>query len=276
MCAGRDSIHRATTESAALASPFRLAHSPRARPPVKIKIARNRWVARDQPVLADSYIRVREADPATSPRPRPRRRGGPLTSVEADEHIMECGFAALVVLCSRLNAALGFNGVDLRDEIMWALSPLVGMRLVRLGRAADVQWFAFASADEGELTLHVQCPWRLVAADEILVGQGDYWRPAAADTPETDYDRAAVGSRWRDVRRDVAVGWLGVEGAGVESAEVDAFGGFTLRCTRGLRLHVFPDATRAPHDEVEFWRLFAPGAAGQHFVVSSDGIHRVG
>ena len=158
---------------------------------------------------------------------------------------------------------------------MAALARLVGMRLVKLGRAADLQWFTFADAAASELAVHVQCPWRLVSEDEILVGHGDYWRPAATDTPETEYDRAAIGSRWRDVRRDTVVARMGPGGAVVEGADLDAFSGFTLRLEGGLRLEVFPDATRASHDELEFWRLFEPGGVGEHFVVSSDGIDRV-
>ena len=149
------------------------------------------------------------------------------------------------------------------------------MRLTGVGRAADLQWFTFAGGAGSELSLHLLCPWRVVAGKEILVGHGDYWRPAAPNTADGDYDRGAPGSRWRDVRRDALVAHLGPGGACVESVEADAFGGFILRLEGRLELESFPDATSAPHDEVEFWRLFRPGGDGEPFVVSSAGIDRV-
>ena len=160
-------------------------------------------------------------------------------------------------------------------EINAALARLVGTRLTDLGRAADLQWFALtAPGGHPDYSLHLMCPWRLRTDTELLVGYGDYWRPAAADTPDDAYERGKVGARWRDVRCATARASVGGS-AVVEAVETDGLGGFVLTLSGGLRLEVFPDASRAPHDEVEFWRMFESGGKSEHFVVGSNGIDRV-
>ena len=106
------------------------------------------------------------------------------------------------------------------------------------------------------------------------MGHGDHWRPAAPDTPADAYDHASSGSRWRDVRRDMLAAVLS-RGIVVEGAGTDGLGGITLLLSGGMRLEVFPDQSNAPHDEVEFWRLFEPGSSSEHFVLSSNGIDHV-
>ena len=145
--------------------------------------------------------------------------------------------------------------------------------MIELGRAADLQHFTFAlPLGGGTRALHVSCPWRLVGPVGLLVGSGDYWRPATPDTPDEEFDRGAVGARLRDVR-NVEVRELLGAGAEVLAAEADTLGGLTLRLAGGLTLEVFPNASRAEHDEVEFWRVFEPG--GPHVVVGSDGLNYV-
>ena len=46
-------------------------------------------------------------------------------------------------------------------------------------------------------------------------------------------------------------------------------GGLAIEFSNGLRLEIFPDASRAEHDDWEYWRLFERDRA--HYVVSSDG-----
>lgn len=97
----------------------------------------------------------------------------------------------------------------MQAQIAEALARLDGARLTDLGRAADLQWFAFTERDgRTDVSLHVLCPWRLRTETELLVGYSDYWCRASPDTPEDSYTRGLVGSRWRDVRRDAARAYL--------------------------------------------------------------------
>jgi hypothetical protein len=160
-----------------------------------------------------------------------------------------------------------------RDRLGKELATLRGTRLIELGRAADLQHFTFAlPAGAGTRALHVSCPWRLVGPAGLLIGSGDYWRPATPDTPDEEFDRGTVGARLRDMRNAEVRKLLGT-GVEVLAAEADAVGGLELRLAGGLTLEVFPDASRAEHDELEFWRVFEPG--GPHLVVGSHGLDYV-
>ena len=161
----------------------------------------------------------------------------------------------------------------MRDTLGPALTALRGTRLTELGRAADLQLFTFVlPGGGGTRELHVTCPWRLVGPAGLLVGSSDSWRPAAPDTPDEEFGRGAMGARLRDVRNAEVRDLLGA-GVEVVAAEADAVGGLVVRLAGGLRLEVFPDASHAEHDELEFWRLFEPG--GPHVVVGSDGLDYV-
>jgi hypothetical protein len=160
-------------------------------------------------------------------------------------------------------------------EIHAELTRLVGTRLTSLGRAANLQWFALTSASgQFDVSLHVLCPWRLRTETELLIGSRDYWRPASAGTPTEAFDRGRIGATWCDVRTEAVRNRLG-ETTIVERVEADPLGGFVLMLSAGVRLEVCPDASHAPHDEIEFWRLFTDEEGSENFVVSSDGIDRV-
>jgi len=91
----------------------------------------------------------------------------------------------------------------------------VGLPLWASGRGADMQWFAFGNQRQvvghsgtsravGDYSLHVQCPWRIVRGDAIVVGSRDLYYPAdetAEVPPEFDYDYDGMKTR-RDRRVD--------------------------------------------------------------------------
>jgi hypothetical protein len=157
-------------------------------------------------------------------------------------------------------------------ELRGRLEEAGEKNVFHLSYAEILQHFTFALPEGGTRALHVSCPWRLAGTAGLLVGSGDYWRPATTDTPDEEFDRGVVGARLRDVRNAEVRALLG-EGVEVLAAEADTFGGLELRLAGGLTLEVFPDASHAEHDELEFWRVFEPG--GPHVVVRSDGLDYV-
>jgi hypothetical protein len=171
----------------------------------------------------------------------------------------------------------------LKDEIEKALSSLVGLDLVSIGRAADLEWFTFGRHKNAESTaeelapfaLHVSCPWRLLGRGQVLAGSTDHRRPAGKDTSEEDFDSRLIGSEWIDVRQQQLREQLEQTRHSVSRIEVDESGWLRLALSFDLVLEVFPDASAAEHDEVEFWRLFQPGLDYSHFVMSSNGVDRV-
>lgn len=169
-------------------------------------------------------------------------------------------------------SALDLNKLPLPVTVLDSLLRLKGSRLVGLGRAAELQHFTFRSADGSELFLHVECPWRIRDASDILVGRADYWRAVSTEVSDEALDAAEIGSTLRDLRNAALRERLTDNGIECVEGAVDAGNGFTLNFADGLRLEVFPDAARGSFEPWEFWRVFPRG--GQHFAVHSDGIYQ--
>ena len=152
------------------------------------------------------------------------------------------------------------------------VARLLGARLIGLGRAAGLQHFTFQLPDGRVMHLHTELPWRLTDPSGIVTGRADYWRAASPETSERDLEAGEIGATLRDVRNEFLRERIDVDVPRVAGASVDRFGGLAFDFNNGWRLEVFPDASRAAHDEWEYWRLFERGHP--HFVVSSDGAER--
>ena len=156
--------------------------------------------------------------------------------------------------------------------IQKTLTPLVGLPLRCIGRAADLLWVQFGEMRElpdrrggtrsvGEWALHVQCPWRITRPPAILVARGDCFYEADSDEPY-DWDAA------RESRFDRCAAPLNREfessPPAVEAVVADVVGGFSLRLTGGFIFEAFPDHSTG--SDSEHWRFFQPGRDERHFV----------
>lgn len=185
----------------------------------------------------------------------------------------------------------------MKPEIARALKPLVGLDLISISRSIGSEWFRFghhqnAAGIEVKLApfaLQVSCPWRLVDHGSVLAGSADHCRPAEEDDLDEDIDLLSSESEWRPSSsqwKTTGADWIDLREQelrvqlerirhAVSAVEVDASGWFRLILSADLTLEVFPNASRAEHDEVEFWRLFQPGLDASHFVVTSNRTERV-
>ncbi len=169
--------------------------------------------------------------------------------------------------------------MKLQDRITKALSALIGLPLWRAHRAMDVEVFAFGErrprrnrkgkeAEVGEYALHIQCPWRIVGPDGMVVGSEDrnYPEDENADRGEFDSD----GPSRCESRM---AGWLkGYSTAPlkVERVEADYVGGFKLFFQQGFVMEAFP-ANSLQGEYSERWRLLRPSEEERHFVVCGYG-----
>jgi hypothetical protein len=161
------------------------------------------------------------------------------------------------------------------NEIQKALSVLVGLPLLSLGRAVDLAWFEFGSrktvkgprGDErevGEYALHVQCAWRITSGDSIVTGRGDiFCTPEETDEPTpSDFDwqkgnrfDKIVQQLFRNETRQFMV----------QDVAVGEAGSLAIRLEHGYQLEVFPQDSESG----EHWRFFKPFVQGEpHLVVS--------
>jgi hypothetical protein len=173
---------------------------------------------------------------------------------------------------------------DLAKRIFAELQVLIGQPIADCWRAADMAIFEFGSrhrivnrkGDEvevGDISLHVQCRWRVVDAANILFGSDDLYSPADESVSFDDFDRDKQESvldirrrEWIVQCRDKALKVIGVAG--------DAYGGFQSTIEDGITIESFPcDSIRDEYSE--HWRLRGHRPDESHFVVAGYGIEGV-
>ena len=164
------------------------------------------------------------------------------------------------------------------NEVEEALRPLGGLRLLRVGRAADLLWLHFgawrATTDHrggvrtvGEWALHVQCPWRFTRDARILTAWRDLHQDA--DTSRPYNERAGAESHFDRVATALN-GELETVAHHVENVAGNLYDGFRLAFDPELGFEAFPcAATLAPRHE--FWRLFRPDTRDRHRVFGTLG-----
>jgi hypothetical protein len=166
----------------------------------------------------------------------------------------------------------------MKAEIERAASALSGKTLWRCLRAADMATFAFGERRKsvtgrggpreiGEWALHVQCAWRILQGDRIIVGDRDLAYPEnyqQEDPIPDEFDWDVSPNRRDQLLASLFMGHAFV----VRSIEVGAIGSLSIRLTEGLSLDIFPNDSVSK----EYWRLFEPDKGGLHFVVTPRGL----
>jgi len=168
------------------------------------------------------------------------------------------------------------NRPPTRQQVIAALSQIIGLPLTAVRRAADMRTFQFGTlravdrGSVGDFALHVQCPWRIEGPDGIVTGRLDLWEPVEDNAPidkNWDYDKSP---NLQDARLE---GWLSHNELPlvVNRVESDEFGGASITFRQGFVLRLFPCGTRG-----EDWRLFKPKANAPHLVIIGGAIGRDG
>ena len=171
--------------------------------------------------------------------------------------------------------------LSIRQEIESVMSPLMGLPLWDAGRAADLLWLAFGQRrtipdfqgkpkEVGEYALHVQCAWRFVQGEKVLVGNRDLYYPRGyRDTKEEipkEFNWDVQGAN----RCDEMLAVLFAGGAKqyvIQRVEVGQAGELALLMESGLTLQIFPNDSL----EGEHWRIFRPGSDERHSVFTGQG-----
>ncbi len=159
-----------------------------------------------------------------------------------------------------------------KETIEQALTPLVGLPLRTIGRAADLLWLHFGEMHEvaargggvrtvGEWAIHVQCAWRLCQQGRIRVACQDYYCSPEGEVLK-DWD--VIGKSLFDQQASSLRERFKMSPPKVTSYTVDDVGGFSMALSDDYRLDVFPDGS----NHSEHWRLFTPASHKNHFVVT--------
>ncbi|MBX9787844.1 MAG: hypothetical protein K2Y37_02925 [Pirellulales bacterium] len=171
--------------------------------------------------------------------------------------------------------------ITLAERITTELGSLVGQPIVECSRAANMQMFGFGTLQKktnrkgevvevSQLSLHIQCRWRLVDANSIVFGRDDLLYPADDAIPWDDFDWDKNPS----VLDVVQLEWFAqrlLRPLKVVSACGDNYGGFQISLGGDFGLEAFPcDSRRGEYSE--HWRLFGHRDDGSHFVITGDGV----
>jgi hypothetical protein len=169
--------------------------------------------------------------------------------------------------------------MTLQERVIAALSPLVSLPLWGAARALNMEMFKFGErrtrpnrkgqlVEVGEYALHIQCPWRIVGPEGVIVGPEDRSYPEDEDADWTDFD--SDGRSRCEARMEAWLSGYSATPLKVQRVEADSVGGFKTFLQHGFVLEAFPaDSLRGEYSE--HWRLFGPSNEG-HFVVTGYGV----
>ena len=160
-------------------------------------------------------------------------------------------------------------------QLRQTLASLVGLPLTCLCRVADLTMWDFGvqnlvTTKSGwkffsDWAIHIQCAWRLLSSDAILVASEDITRSVAGE-PVSDLQ---AGATLLDYRLQT----LKLTGAALRVTSIESSHHTDLRIDfdRGLQLQILT-LTSTRDSEVEFWRLIEMSGAKRHFVAKPSGI----
>ncbi|MEG0269184.1 MAG: hypothetical protein RR653_09725 [Clostridia bacterium] len=175
------------------------------------------------------------------------------------------------------------------------LSVLEGQQLRYVFRSMDMVCFEFGNIvtkkvfgrDEngkptwveesaGEYALHLQCSFRIVRDDHIVLAKNDMFQPStdylgshsldeSNDIPDDfDYDQRGA-NRMDEI---LSTTFLELNGFFIASIQMMKTGDLNLVFRNGFQLNVFVDVS----GDVECWRFFRANHDDTHLVVTAEGL----
>lgn len=170
--------------------------------------------------------------------------------------------------------------MNIKKEVETKLKDILGMPFNRTDRAANLVWFGFGKTINvedfpGEMrkapqySLNIQCCWRIVKDDKILVAYGDLYEP---------------GSNWKGTDEEFFWDTNGMNLCDdgleklnrmhnrifVQSIDADNLGGLKIYFSENYLLEIFADSSY----DAEYWRFFNIEDDSPHLVITNNGIEK--
>jgi hypothetical protein len=170
----------------------------------------------------------------------------------------------------------------MKSKIESFLSCLIGLPLWSIGRAGDIEWFAFGNERRevpgrdnvtkivSEYSLHVQCAWRIRNQDKIIVASRDRFYPPGNDPLSNleEFEWDTPGGNRLDELISKLLEERSLNPFIVISVRADTVGGVNINLIEGYRLEIFPDDSLSS----EYWRFFKPFSEQEHFIITGHGV----
>jgi hypothetical protein len=171
---------------------------------------------------------------------------------------------------------------DMKEEVEKALSVLVGQPFWFARRVSNLELLDFGPRipstnrkgepfEHGEYALHIQCDWRFIHDDEIVIASNDMYYPpdGSAHTPE-DFEWDTEMGNLYDVQMNSFMEKQTDQPLIVSSIEAGRAGSVSIFFNDNYVLDIFPAHSTIGDNYVEHWRLLKVGA--EHFVFTGTGI----
>jgi len=144
---------------------------------------------------------------------------------------------------------------------LWGWSRAAGMIAFQFGGRRAVRKFRGNLVDVGDYAVHVQCAWRFVHEEKVIVGSEDIFYPSdPSEGNLSEFDWQKQPNRQdrllQNLLQDESHPLV------VERLIPGVAGRVTLVFSDGFLLELFPAGS-----ENEGWRLFRPDTDEPHFVV---------
>lgn len=153
------------------------------------------------------------------------------------------------------------------------LDKILDKTMPSMGRAADLFWIVFGKdilvedykgnkVEKNEYAIHIQCPWRLLKDNNLILGSRDIYIPKEG-IEESEFDYESFGMSLFDEKvKGIESELLPLH---VESISTDSTGGFKIVFNHCFVLEVMPDSSA----EIEFWR-FIDFNTRKHYVLFEE------
>ncbi|PKT71906.1 hypothetical protein CW362_16785 [Streptomyces populi] len=162
-----------------------------------------------------------------------------------------------------------------------ALRELEGRPFTAIGRAATLVWLTFGDdvpwvdhrgehTVHPEMSLHLQCRWRLLNGVSTVVQEGDLHAPGARAGARFEAGGEIGTSRFDD-RVKTVMQLVAADAPVVDHVRIGDEFDLQLMLSSGMSLEVFP----AGRPEREDWRFLSPGEGRPHYVVENGSVFTV-
>ncbi len=142
--------------------------------------------------------------------------------------------------------------------------------MFNIGRSADLLWIHFgrciviknqkgSEVEKGDYAIHVQCPWRFIQYDKLILGSKDVFIPREG-VSESEFDWNIFGmsifdEKVKTIKEQIAP-------VIVKDVTISEDGTLVIRYEKGLVFEAFPDSSIT----IEHWR-FINNKTKEHTVV---------
>jgi hypothetical protein len=161
-----------------------------------------------------------------------------------------------------------------KEYAMSILNVLKGAKLLKLTRAAQMPCFQFSDALSGspKFQLHIQCSFRFVSKEKVVVASSDVYQPNSSYEVNNDFDFEnfewdIVGqNRFDEIVKNIIT--PNMDFFIIESIELSAFGDLRIYFSNDFVLDVYIDTSGSE----ECWRFFNKTNSNAHLVITGLGI----